>query len=99
VPTPPATCLHGYAHAVDSRQFKVAFQVALLCRAQALVKQNLLDASLSCQLLDLIGLAAANEQGSIRRSALAGHTNDRLKPSRLSQQTQLVELVVKSGNS
>ena len=61
---------HG---AVVHWQLEVPLQIALLRRTQGLVEQNLCRAMLERQLLDLVGLAAADEQRRIRRPAFARH--------------------------
>ena len=66
--------LEDQQRAVIDRQTDVALQVALLRRAQSLVKQHLFGAVHERQFLDFIGLAAAHKQGRIGGLALASQT-------------------------
>ena len=75
------------------------FQVSLLGRAERLVKQDFGGTRVECQHLDLVGLAGPNEQCSIRRPALAGHAPDRLKASRLREQTEFLKISIKIGKT
>ena len=84
---------------VVDRQLKVPLKVALLGRAQGLVKQHLSRAHLLSQHFDLISLAAADEKRGIWRTALAGHALCRLKACRLSEQTQFVQFAVEIGKA
>ena len=59
-------------------QLKMALQIALLSRAQRLVKQHFGSAHLLSQRFYFIGLPAANEKRSIRRTAFASHPLNRL---------------------
>ena len=85
--------------AVVDRQLDVAFQVALLGRAQGLVKQHLHRAMHLGQRANLIGLSAAHKQRRIRGLALAGNAGHRLHASGLCQQTQLLQLTVEVGQT
>jgi len=81
--------------AVIDRQPDVPLQIALLRRAQRLIKEHLLGAMQGREFLDLVGLAAAHEQCRIGCLALAGQTGHRLQPARLGQQPEFDQAFVK----
>jgi len=91
--------LENQQGAVVDRQAEHPLQIALLGRAQGLVKQDFAGAGLQRKHLDLVGLAAANEQRGIRRPALADHTGNRLQAGRLGQQAQLFQAGIKIGEA
>ena len=83
---------HG---AVIDRSVEKPFQIALLRRAESLVKQNLGGAVRLRQFFDFFRLAFADEQGRIRRLAFAGNTRHGLHACRLRQQPKLFQFAVK----
>ena len=64
--------------AVCHRQFQQALEVALLARADRLVKQDFSRTQLGCQFFDFLGFSASDKQGGIGCAALAGDAPDRL---------------------
>ena len=91
--------LQDQQRAVVDRQLHVALEVALLRRAERLVEQDFGGAGLLGQHLDLVGLAAADEQRRVGRLALAGDTGDRLQARGLGQQAQLFEFGIEMGQA
>lgn len=83
------TCLRGCAHAgrqdqhgpVVDRHLDMSLKIALLRRAQELVKPDLLGAVHLGQHADFIRLAAAHKQCWIRSFALAGQARHGCKPA------------------
>ena len=80
--------------AVVDGQIQMALQVALLRRAQGLVKKNLGRAQLGGQKLDFIGLATAQKQRCIGCPALAGDPRHWLQSCGLRQQAKLFKFAV-----
>ena len=79
---------HG---SVVDRHAERALEVALLRGAERLVEQDFGGAGLLGEQLDLVGLAAAHEQGWIGRAALAGDPRDRFEAGSLGQQAEFFE--------
>jgi hypothetical protein len=70
-------------------------QIALLRRAEGLVEQDFGGTSIQREQLDLIGLAAADEERSIRGLASAADASNRLQARRLREQTQFLQVSIK----
>ena len=83
--------------AVVHRQAEFTFQIALLRRAERLVKQHLGGAVEQRQLLDLVGLAAADKQRRVGRAPFAGDFPHRGHASGLRQQAEFFKLFVEMG--
>jgi hypothetical protein len=77
----------------------MTLQIALLARAQALVKQDFGCAMLLRQELDLIRLARTYEQGSVGSAAFACDTGYGSEPGSLGQQAQFLQLGIKVGHT
>ena len=75
----------------------MTLQVALLGRAQGLVKENLGRVDLGRLGLDFIGLAAAHKQGRIWRLTLAGQSRHRGQARGAGQLRELFELGIEMG--
>ncbi|KWT64404.1 hypothetical protein APY03_7582 [Variovorax sp. WDL1] len=83
--------------AVVHSHTELALEVALLRGAQCLVEDHLAGAVQIGQLADLLGLAAADEQGRIGRSALGDQARDWGKARGLREETEFLELAVEMG--
>ena len=81
--------------AVIDRQTQRALQVALLRRAQGLVKKNLAGALGLGEHLDLFGFAGPDEQGRIGCTALAADPIGHRETRGLGQQTELFQFGIK----
>jgi phosphate transport system protein len=77
------------------RQTDMAFEIALLRRAQGLIKQDFLCTVLLSQPFDLVCLPAAYKQCGIGCLPLAGQARNRGEPGGLRQQTQLLKFGIK----
>jgi hypothetical protein len=73
------------------RQTDMAFEIALLRRAQGLIKQDFLCTVLLSQPFDLVCLPAAYKQCGVGCLPLAGQARNRGEPGGLRQQAQLLK--------
>ena len=80
---------------VVHRQTQLLFEITLLSRRQALIEQHFAGVMQIGQRLDLIGLAGADKQRSVRRLAFAGNTGDGVEAAGLRQQAEFFEFAVK----
>ena len=87
--------LQDQRSAVSHRNPEVTLQIALLCRRQRLVKNHTFGAVHLHQGLDLISLAAADEQRRIGRLAPCDHPLNGHVASAFGQQRQFVKRRVK----
>jgi hypothetical protein len=72
-------------------------EVALLRRAERLIKQHLGGAGLGREGLDLICLAAPDKQGRVWRPTLAANPGNRDEPGGLREQAKLLEGGIEMG--
>ena len=77
----------------------MTLEVALLCRADSLIEKNFVRAKPLRHHLYFISFTAANKQGGIWGSSLAGNPLDGLKARCLGQQTELFKLAVEIGQT
>ena len=85
--------------AVVDRHLQMAFQIALLGRAQGLVEQHFLGTVHLGEHADFVGLAAAHEQRRIGHLALAGQACNGTQAGRAGQQAQLFQLAIEMGKA
>ena len=86
--------LQNQERTVIDRALQVTLEVALLRRADALIKQDLGGTQLGGKRFDLIGLATANKKRWVRCAPFAGDAPDHCQTSGLRQQPKLLELLV-----
>src|ERR1035437_77020 len=91
--------LQNQEGAVIDRQLKATLQIALLCRAQVLVKKHFNRARLSSQQFDFVGFATAYKQGRVGRFAFTSELGNRTQSRRLGEQAQLFEFTIEIGQS
>ncbi len=86
--------LENQHRAIGDRDSEMALEVALLRRRQGLVEQHGLGLVHRDQLLQLVGLAGADEERRVGGLAARDDAGDRDVAGRLGQQRQLVERLV-----
>src|SRR5665647_984849 len=73
----------------------MAFQIALLGRAERLVEQNFSRTRIEGQHFDFISFARADEQRRIRGLAFAGYARHGLQACSLREQTEFLQTSIK----